>query len=332
MKIVFFGTPDYVLPIVSEVHKKFSSKNGESGIVAVVTQKPKPTGRKQFITYSAVDTWAYKRKIPVLYDSGELIKQRIEADLGILAAYGEIIPKSVIDHLKFGILNVHPSLLPSFRGASPVQAAIVSGLSQTGVTIIKLDEKLDHGPIVSQFTEEIFENDTTETLRNRLFERSGEVVAALIPAYVANKIKLKEQNHKEATFTTQITKEDGFIPPEFLKLAMLGSDPTSGPTSSKVRPKSTWRVPFIKNYSLVPSACSLGCFIRAMHPWPGAWTYIRLTADSKQSKRLKIIKAHLEKLVPSAYRLVPDLVQLEGKTEVSYEEFKKGYPNSSFNS
>ncbi len=213
MKIVFFGTPDYVLPIVNEVHKKFSSKNGESGIVAVVTQKPKPTGRKQFITYSAVDTWAYKRKIPVFYSPSDLIPKKVDADLGVLAAYGEIIPKLVIDRLKFGILNVHPSLLPSFRGASPVQAAIVSGLAQTGVTIIKLDEKLDHGPIVSQFTEEIFENDTTETLRNRLFERSGEVVTALVPAYVANKIKLKEQNHKEATFTTQITKEDGFIPP-----------------------------------------------------------------------------------------------------------------------
>src|SRR3990172_4759611 len=115
MKIVFLGTPDYVLPILKALYKKYE-------IAAAVTQSPKPTGRKKFLTYSPVDTWAHQRKIPVIYDLDKVPK----ADLGVLAAYGKIIPPSVIQNLKSGILNIHPSLLPKYRGASPVQTAIAN--------------------------------------------------------------------------------------------------------------------------------------------------------------------------------------------------------------
>src|SRR3972149_4127019 len=154
MKIVFFGTPEYVLPVLEELHKKIKRKIG-SPIVGVVTQSPKPAGREKKITFSPVDAWAHKRKIPIYYKLSDLLGKRIVADLGVLAAYGEIIPEAVIKNFKYGIINLHPSLLPKFRGASPVQAAIVSGKPVTGVTVIKLDAKLDHGPIVSQFKEEI---------------------------------------------------------------------------------------------------------------------------------------------------------------------------------
>ena len=279
MKTVFFGTPDYVLPILTALHKVY-------GVIGVVTQKPKEIGRKKFITRSPIDNWAYKHKVEVIYDLNKIP----EADLGILAAYGEIIPEAVIKKLKFGILNVHPSLLPKWRGASPIQAANAPGQKQTGVTIIKLDGEIDHGPIVSQFTEDILDSDTTATLRQRLFERSADVLVALIKPYLDGKITPRPQNHQEATFTRQLKKESGFI------------------DLTNTKPDEAER------------------FIRAMQPWPGAWTLLRLSATEGQThKRLKIIKAHLE-----TDQLVLDTVQLEGKNPVSYEEFKKGYPKVTF--
>ena len=277
MKIIFFGTPEYVLPVLTALDKVYE-------VVCVVTQKPKEVGRKKFITRSAVDNWAYKHKIPVLYDFEKIPP----ADLGVVAAYGKIIPESIIHNLKFGILNVHPSLLPKYRGASPVQAAILSKDSETGVSIIKMDEEIDHGPIVSQFREDILSDDTTGTLGARLFQRSADVLVALIKPYLEGKIKPRLQNHKEATFTHLIKKQDGFI------------------DLKKTSPQEAER------------------FIRAMQPWPGAWTQIKLERD-KVTKllRLKILKAHLQE-----NELILDEVQLEGKNPVSWKQFKEAYPNA----
>jgi len=320
MKIVFFGTPDYVLPIVVALHKAFRSRSGKSPIVAVITQAPKPVGREKKLTYSPVDAWAHKRKVQIFYKAEELIKNGIKADLGILAAYGEIIPKNVIDLFPHGILNVHPSLLPKYRGASPVAAAIVAGETETGVTIIKLDEKLDHGPIISQFTEEILSDDTNGSLRARLFERAVEVLTTLIPPYLRGKITPRKQDDAKATFTTQITKAHGFISPEYFAHALQGLP---------LQKLGKWEIPFVKDYTLVPSAYSLERFIRAMDPWPGAWTHLSL-GSSGQAKRLKILKIHLESLSLNRYTLIPDLVQLEGKNPVSWKQFREGYASVMF--
>lgn len=271
MKIIFFGTPEYVVPILSKL-----AKNHE--IVAVVTQPPKPVGREQFKKYSPVDDWAHKRNVLIFF---QFDKPFPEADLGICAAYGKIIPETVIKQFKFGILNIHPSLLPKYRGASPISSAIANGDMETGVTIIKMDKEMDHGPIITQFKEDINPEDTTDTLRSRLFERSAQVLIDLIPNYLKGKIKIKKQNEKEATFTKVLTREDGFI---HLK---------------EKTPKEAER------------------FIRAMNPWPGAWTRL------ENQKRLKLLKAHLEE-----GKLILDEVQLEGKDPVSWKQFKKGYPKS----
>jgi len=343
MKIVFFGTPEYVLPILESLHKSFKNPKSESGIVAVVTQKPKPTGRKQIITYSPVDAWAHKKNVPIFYKSEDLIKNRVKADIGVLAAYGEFIPKFVISHLSFVILNIHPSLLPLWRGSSPVQASIIAGDKITGATIIKIDELLDHGPIVSAFKEEILPDDTNESLRKRLFERSAEVAVALLPAYIKGKITPRPQLHEKATYTTQIKKSDAFIPPKYISANLQGETL-----------QAQWEIPFmntkysqaslIKNYSLVPNAYTLDCFIRAMQPWPVSWTYVQLgkrqEVKGKQSlplrgKRLKILKAHVEKTQFTVHRspytkLVLDEVQLEGKNPVSWKQFKEAYTTAIF--
>jgi len=313
MRIVFFGTPDYVLPILNGLDKAFKAKAGASPIVAVITQSPRPVGRGKILTFSAIDTWAHKRKIPVYYRADDLVKEGVQADLGILAAYGEIIPSRVINHFSHGILNVHPSLLPAWRGASPVQATLVVGDRKTGVTIIKLDEKLDHGPIISQFTEGVLTDDTTGTLRQRLFEKSVDVLATLIPPYLQGKITPRKQNDKSATFTTLIKKNDGFIPPKYFTAALANR------TANQ-----KWPIGFMPDFSLLPTPASLERFIRAMQPWPISWTNVKLSSK-RNPKRLKILNAHLE-----SEKLVLDEVQLEAKNPVPWKQFNQGYPTAMF--
>jgi methionyl-tRNA formyltransferase len=282
MKIVFFGTPDYVLPILTAVHKEFVTGPGKSPIVAVVTQPPKPVGRKQFLTYSSIDKWAHEHKTTIYYSAQELLKENLDVELGILASYGEIITREVINLFPQGILVIHPSLLPQYRGASPVPAAIKNGDTKTGVTILRMDEKMDHGPIVTQFKEDIMPSDTSDVLRNRLFAKSAEVLVETLAPYLKGKIKLKKQDDESATYTKLVTKQDGFID---LKL------------------KS-------------PSEAER--FIRAMSPWPGAWTYL------PNQKRLKLLKSHIEN-----DKLVLDEVQMEGKLPVTAKQFDEAYPQFS---
>ena len=294
MKIVFFGTPDYVLPILTSLHKKFVTGPGKSPIVAVVTQSPKPVGRKEVVTFSPIDRWAHEHGVPIHYSASQLAMDSVEADIGILASYGEIIRKDVIDLFPHGILVIHPSLLPKYRGASPVPAAIAAGDAVTGVTIFKMDEKVDHGPVVSQFKEEILPTDDGEILRARLFARSAEVLVELIKPYLQNKIAPKTQDESEATYTKTVTRENGFI------------------DLARTVPVKAER------------------FIRAMQPWPGAWTHVNLqiskSANDKSGvKRLKLLKAHTEN-----EKLVLDEVQLEGKEPVSWEQFEEGYNNAKF--
>ena len=290
MKIVFFGTPDYVMPILTSLHKKFVTGPGKSPIIAVVTQPPRPVGRKQIPAYSPVDKWAHARKIPIYYSANDLIDNPTEAVLGILASYGEIIKEDVIDLFPQGILVIHPSLLPKYRGASPVPEAIKNGDETTGVTIFKMDKKMDHGPIISQFKEDVQPTDTGETLRARLFERSADVLVELIEPYLQDKIAPKVQDDSAATYTKIITRENGFI------------------NLNKKTPEEAER------------------FIRAMLPWPGAWTQIQLTINNLQlTKRLKLLKTHLEE-----GKLILDEVQLEGKLPTTWKQFKEGYSDATF--
>ena len=316
MNIVFFGTPEYVIPILDSLHENFHTHEG-SPIKAIVTQPPRPAGRKQIRTFSAVDDWAHAKNVLKLYSPQDVIDKKIDADIAILAAFGAIIPKEVIDHFPLGILNVHPSLLPKLRGASPVQSAIATN-SGTGVTIIKLDEKMDHGPVVAQFRDELKRNDTTETLRDRLFTKSAKALTALLPAYKKGGVNIKAQNHKKATYTKLIKKEHGFIDWKYLKLAM------DGKASS-----DEWKIPFVKNFVTHYSPSTIHQYIRALFPWPEIWTNVQITntRSQKTKKRLKILNAHLEKpnhqsRVVNHY-LILDKVQLEGKNPVSWKQFKE---------
>src|SRR3989344_3505822 len=141
MSIAFFGSPDFVVSILSHLHEKF-------GVSLVVTQPDKPVGRKQILTPTPVKQFALQQSIPVISDTSmiyiiEVVKKE-KIDLAIVAAYGLIIPKELLEIPQYGFINIHYSLLPKYRGASPVQTAIVNGEKTTGTTIMKVDEELDH--------------------------------------------------------------------------------------------------------------------------------------------------------------------------------------------
>lgn len=160
-----------------------------------------------------------------------------EADLAVVAAYGRILTKDELNTPKFGCINVHPSLLPKYRGPSPIQAAILNGEKKSGITIIKMDEEVDHGPILVQVEEKILPNDTAETLYERLFKIGAKLLPQTINQYLKGQIKLSPQDDSKATFTKILTRKDGFFD--------------------------------IKN---PPSPEILDRMIRAYYPWPGVWT------------------------------------------------------------
>lgn len=165
-----------------------------------------------------------------------LVDSLAEADLGVIAAYGKILSQEELDAPKFGCINVHPSLLPKYRGASPIQEAILHGDQTTGVTIIKMDAEVDHGSIIHQEEMQVAKEDTFESLAKKLFGYSAEILPQLIADYLGGKITPREQVHTQASFCSRLTRESG----EF----DIGNP---------------------------PDQATLDRMIRAYHPWPGVW-------------------------------------------------------------
>ncbi len=207
---VFFGTPQFAVFVLEELLREGLKPS------LVVTAPDKPQGRRLLLTPSPVKVWAEENKIPFLQPV------KLDADftnklktgsykLFIVAAYGKIIPKEVLDIPSHGTLNVHPSLLPKYRGASPLQSQILAGEKEIGVTIMLIDEAMDHGPIIAQQKIDIEEMPSAPKLLEILAHDGGKLLSEVIPKWIDKEIKPKEQNHEEATFTKKITKEDGLI-------------------------------------------------------------------------------------------------------------------------
>jgi len=302
MKIIFFGTPNYVLPVLNKLYKEYE-------IAAVVTQPPRPVGRKKIKQFSPIDDWAHKKKIKIFFEPAKIIEKKIEADLAIVAAYGLLIPKNVLNYFKYGALNIHPSLLPKWRGPSPVRASIIEG-EMAGATIIQLDEQMDHGPIVSQFKHDLDMSETSDMLTQILFERSSDFLLDLIPSYVSKRLLPKAQDHSKATFTKLLKKEDGFIPPEILSKGIKGE-----------YSKESWKIRFLNDFEISTTPDSILRFIKGMSSWPGAWTEVKIDGVEK---RLKILDAKLDNS-----KLSLTEVQLESKNPTSWVEFTSRHPNFS---
>jgi len=214
IKFAYFGTPQFAAGILDELEK--------AGFVpsVVVAAPDKPRGRKLVITPPETKVWAQKRNIPVLQPEKlrdtefQPALKDFGCDIFVVAAYGKLIPKAVIEMPPHGTINVHPSLLPRLRGASPVQSAILSE-DETGTTIMMIDEEMDHGAILAQETLNGISWPPKESvLEEALIKQGGHLLALVLPEYIAGNIEPQEQDHSLATFTQKITKEDGLIDPE----------------------------------------------------------------------------------------------------------------------
>ncbi|OGE20292.1 methionyl-tRNA formyltransferase [Candidatus Daviesbacteria bacterium RIFCSPLOWO2_01_FULL_43_38] len=238
-RVIFFGTPDFVVPVVSALYEK-------DWLAGVVTAPDKKVGRKQILTSSPIKQWALKNQVPVL--TADKFDQKIHSELTalnstlfVIAAYGHLLPQFILDIPGCGSLNIHPSLLPRYRGPSPIQNAILAGDKTSGVSIIKMDEKMDHGPVLITKEISLSEQDTSETLSKKMFDVGADLLIKIIPDFITGKVKLKEQNHNQAFYTHIIKKEDGYFDI---------NPPAGGPPSPEI----------------------LDQIIRAYYPWPTAWT------------------------------------------------------------
>ncbi len=296
-KVVFMGTPLFSVSIIEALIEI-------STVVAVVTQPDKPVGRGKKMEASPVKEKALQDDIPVLEpkrlrkdaDILETLRNYC-ADLFVVAAYGQILPPNVLEMPKYGCINVHASLLPRWRGASPIQSAILAGDEKTGVTIMQMDEGMDTGAILIQRDLPVLREDTGETLSNRLSELGRDLLIEVLPAYLRGDLKPIPQDNTQATYTSLIKKEDGFL-------------------------------------DLNLNAVVLERKVRAFNPWPG--TYIPWKDSQLKIWKVEILKdvylAPGDRGIHARYPIIGTKtdalcltqVQVPGKKVVSGKDFLNG--------
>lgn len=215
--IVFFGTEEHSLITLKALY------NANLPVTAVITKPDAPRGRGGKMTEPAVKTFAREHNITVwqpakLKDVANSIKQ-LNNPVGVLVSYGKIIPQSIIDLFSPGIINVHPSLLPKYRGPSPIEAAMTNLDTETGVSIMQLDADMDAGPIYHQEKITLTGHESRTELYNQLFVLGSEKLIELLPRVVSGDLQPVEQNHAEATYCTLLSKKDALLDPAKLTAA-----------------------------------------------------------------------------------------------------------------
>lgn len=306
LRVVFMGTSE-----LSEVVFKSLLEN-EYNIVAAFTKPDKKIGRKQEVSVPNVKKLAQEHKIPVFQptkfnsETTQNLKE-LKPDLVIVAAYGKIIPKDALEIPGFGFINVHVSILPKYRGPSPVQNALIAGERETGVTIMLMDQGIDTGDILTQKKISIEPDDNTEILMKKLAKLGSDLLIETVPSWIEGKIETKHQDHSQATLCQLIEREDGRI---------------------------FW----------TETAESIHNKFRALTPWPGIYTYWK--TESK-IVRLKLLSIKLQKINPvekyqegQIFELGNDIgvqtgagviilkeIQKEGRNAMSAKDFVNGHKN-----
>lgn len=235
IRVVFFGTPDFAVDSLTALI------DAHYDVVAVVTQPDKPVGRSQELMSSPVKKIAEAHIIPVLQPTTLRVHKAsgksffdafssLRPDIAVVVAYGKIIPAEYLTVPHHGFVNVHGSLLPAFRGPSPIHAAIMAGLTETGVTIMQLDQGMDTGAMLSQATTPIDEHDTTATLHDTLKMLGSHLLVNTLPGYIDGSVRAQIQDESLATYCHIITKENGLLD--------LAADPQD--IDRKVRAYTPW--------------------------------------------------------------------------------------------
>jgi methionyl-tRNA formyltransferase len=289
-RIAFFGTDSFSIGVLNAMEAAGVE------VELIVAPADRPAGRKLAMTAPPIAEWARERDID-LFQPEKLDAEAIEAlrdcgefDAFVVASYGKIIPQAVLDLPKAGCLNVHPSPLPKHRGASPLEFTILADERTTGVTIIEMDAKMDHGPIAA-FREVVMpEWPARPVFEAQCAQIGGELIAEVLPAYGAGTLEMREQNHDDATFTKKVSKADAQITLEQIQ--------------------SGDRAAFLK--------------IQAYASWPNAWFTIPSPSAQEITMRVVVKAAHFEGS-PENGKLVVDRVVPEGSREMDWDAFVLGY-------
>jgi methionyl-tRNA formyltransferase len=306
VKVVYIGTAEFGVPALAAL------ANSKEHIVAgVVTQPDRPAGRQQKLVASPIKQAAFKLHLKIFQP--EKIKQEavvkqikyLEPDVIVVAAYGQILPRAILDLPQYGCLNLHASILPKYRGASPIQSAILHREKETGVTIMWMDEGLDTGDILLIEKTPIKADDTAATVHARLAEIGPKALLRALDALKGGKAKRIKQDNAEATYAKKLTKEDG-------------------------------RIDWSK------SKREIDAHIRAMTPWPSAYTWVPDGTDQKMLKVFATIFSRRAKGKPGEVVAVDKHgvlvatggtggglllreVQIEGKKRMHAAEFARGF-------
>lgn len=324
MKILFFGSTENSVCILNALHNNTALQQYNIFISAVVTQPPRPIGRKQIITNTPTHIWAEQHHIPVHYFENNPLKKTTyknerevtlklktyDYQLVISASYGQLIPWEIIEKAQYKGINIHPSLLPRFRGADPTPWTILSGDKETGVTIVGLTKQFDEGKIFAQQRIAVPENTFHEDLRQKLFEQGATLLEKTLPSILDGTNTGIPQDKWQATYARRLIREDGFIPWSVLEKAMNGE---------LIKPEEL--PPLFHNPTIQQSNNPIIQLIHrslyALSPWPGIWTLVTI---NQVQKRLKLLSLHIDKLSGA---LVLNTVQLEGKTPQPYDQIQK---------
>lgn len=313
-RIVYMGTPHFAVPaLLALVENAAPGALLPEGyeIACVITRVDKPVGRGRGIVFSPVKQAALDHHVPV-WQPGSLKKAEnstkladLRADLYIVAAFGQILPQTVLDQPRYGTLNIHASLLPKYRGVSPISEAILQGDKETGVTIMLLDAGIDTGPMLAQRSIPVDRDDTTGSLTGKLAELGAKTLLETLPLWIGGKIAPRAQDTALASYTHMLRKEDGAI---------------------------SWQVP----------AALLARKVRAYTPWPGAYTHWRgklLKLIAAEASDQVPDEAAMPGTVYSLQEqgrktlaiatgngaLLVSQVQIEGKRAMSADDFLRGY-------
>lgn len=306
IKVVFFGTSDRSLPILNSLKESFD-------LVLCVTKSNTIVGRKKIVRETEVKKWAKQNKVELITvdslkgtDLEHLLNiiDKHKPHIGVVADFSFMIPKPIIDLFNGNIINIHFSLLPKYRGASPVQHAILNGDEYTGVTFYLLNEKMDEGNILTQYEYKIDSEITSGELYSTLFKLSAERLPQTIVNFLNGNIKPRIQDHNKATYTI-----------------------------SKSNPKHTF---IFKEDALIDwseSAEKIHRTVRAFDPWPIAWTHledlektdlisekIKLKENVNKKLKVKIFKSSIE-----SGKLKINQLQVEGKNKSDWKSFTNGY-------
>lgn len=306
LRVVFMGSPRIAVPTLEAL-----IANGQD-VVGVVTQPDKPAGRGHGLVAPPVKEAALRHGIPVLQpprlrrpDAVAALRD-LQPDVIVVFAYGQILRPAVLELPRLGCLNIHPSLLPRYRGVAPINWAILEGLDETGVTIMLMDEGVDSGPILAQARERVRPDDDAETLGARLAECGAELLVRTLREWAARRIQPTPQDAAEATFTRMLTREDGRV---------------------------DWRL----------SAVEIERRSRAFRPWPGLYTTfggrtLKLldvvvlespTEGREPGEVIGEVEVNGEPAIAVATgsgALGVRQLQLEGKRAMGVAEFLRGYP------